>query len=284
VSNFYSNLCKWNVSGTSTTAPNFTITGFSDFGYSIINKLGTRMTGTAISLRDNSQITSMIISGFSEAWNFIADIYSVSKIGTASARTRIFFKECNNIFTTASYNAYAGICFNMEILVSYKCYYLFYNRGLAPIRCNITTVYNYTPFVNYYNPSSIVKSFVNAQIGTFISIPNIYPEYQQKQSVTLANNSTDSISIADLSYNRFVELKVNMVRGTDYQTKTLKLLNTGTTFNFVQLSDSIQMGDLGVRFDGVYQSGTSNILKLKWRTTNTGDAATLVYDAYRQNF
>lgn len=193
------------------------------------------------------------------------------------------FKNCQTVFgkTSASAN-------NLEIYYRYgdlyteSCDYLLINDN-GPIRFDVKNLYG-TLNNGYINTSSLSTSFINLQIGQIINIPGIYPEYQQRQSVTLANNSTDSISIADLTYNRTIELKINLVRGTDYQTKTLKLLNTGSTYNFVQLGDSIQTGDLGVRFDGVYRSGSSNTLKLRWHTTNTGAAATLTYDAYRQNF
>jgi hypothetical protein len=244
----------------------------------IFYNTGTRKTtGYGISVRDLSQLTACIFSGFLHAFEFLNPINS--PMGAQSGA--VFFKD-NGICYSNGLNYGCSITANTDQIVVYNSDYMFRTYS-ANSGINFTTNQLFGN-ITIFDPNSLVKSAVNPSNGTVITGLVLYPEYQQKQTTTLANNSTDSISIADKSYNRSVELKLNIVRGTGYQSKTIKLLNTGTTFNMVQLPDSIQTGDLGVRFDGVYQSGNSNTLKLKWRTTSTGTNATVTYDAYRQNY
>jgi len=110
-----------------------------------------------------------------------------------------------------------------------------------------------------------------------------FPEYEVRNVFSLGNNTTDSLSIADKTYNRSIEIKYTITRGTAYRSGTLKILNTGTALLF-DPGDYIQTMDLGVTFNGAYYSGHSNTIKLKWTTTNTGNAATISYDAFRQNY
>ncbi len=272
---------KFKVRSNSATIANLVMNS-CDFNYCTVYNYGTRKTvGTGISLRDNSTLFSNgIISGFLTAVDYIADLLIIFKAGAQAS----FFKENTNILSNAS-NTSAGISFNTNTLCSYKNNYLIYNQNAtSPVRFYVKTLYHYgATVITNYNPSSAIKCFTNLELGTFISIPNTYSEYQQKQSVTLADNSTDSIPIADLTYNRAIELKYTIQRGTNYRTGTCKILNTGTVYLF-DPGDFIESADVGVTLDGVYQSGSSNIIKLKWTTTNTGTACTFTYDAYRQNF
>jgi len=246
--------------------------------FSIFYKTGTRKVGDGVGLRDNSPITMSIISGFL----YGIDLLSGVPTSTLNTPSITMFKDCENCLVNIS-NTGAPIVWNIANLSLYNCNYLFYNTNKnTSVKFNTSTLYGY-PTSAIYNPSSADKSFVNLTNGTCITGLGVYPEYQQNQSVTLENNSTDSISIGDKSYNRSIEIKYNITRGTDYRTGTLKILNTGTLLLF-DPGDYIQTADLGVTFNGAYYSGGSNTIKLKLTTTNTGTAATLQYDANRQNY
>jgi hypothetical protein len=119
---------------------------------------------------------------------------------------------------------------------------------------------------------------ISDSIDNFVK-KNAIPQY----SSILANNSTDSISIGDMSYNRTIDIKYIIQRGTDYRYGTFKVLNTGTSILF-DPGDYFPATDIGVTLNGAYQSGSSNIIKLKWTTTDTGTAATFIYDVTRQNY
>lgn len=191
--------------------------------------------------------------------------------------------NCTNLVEQYSATSYGAVNLtSSKIIVDSVDYLLFTKANL--FTCTLIA-YNNTGNVrlSLFNPSSVAKDLVSIHKGTDVYWPNTYPEIQQKITFTLANNSTDSISIADKSYNRAIELKYTITRGSDYRTGTLKVLNTGTSLLF-DPGDYIETSDIGVTFNGSYYSGSSNIIKLKWTTTNTGTAATIVYDAYRQNY
>lgn len=149
-------------------------------------------------------------------------------------------------------------------------------------RVNFKVKELYGTYANLFNPLSD-KILVNTEKSISISIPGTYPEYQQNQSTTLANNSTDSISIANISYNRSINIDYTITRNGQYRTGSMKVLNTGSTYLF-DPGDYIESADVGVTFQGVFKSGNSNTLKLKWTTTNTGQNAIIQCDYRRQNF
>jgi hypothetical protein len=99
----------------------------------------------------------------------------------------------------------------------------------------------------------------------------------------LVNNTTDSISIGDKSYNRTIELKYTALRGSTYRTGTLKVLNTGSSLLF-DPGNYFPVTDIGLTFTGAYYSGSSNTIKLKYTVDNSGGNVTLTYDAFRQNY
>ena len=127
------------------------------------------------------------------------------------------------------------------------------------------------------------NEFTNPTGNKNISFPYSFPEYQQRVVSTIANNSTDSISIANLSYNRSINIDYTITRNGQYRRGSMIVLNTGSAYILDQ-GDFIESADVGLTFNGVYRSGTSNTLKLKWTSTNTGYAGSIQIDYRRQNF
>jgi hypothetical protein len=187
-------------------------------------------------------------------------------------------RKCNNAFGSHLYGS-PNPFVNFTIYLD-SVNYLFNFAYNLPVNLFKFTLYG-TPLLGTWNPSSTFKYFYGPNAD--IRYNGIYPEQELKLSSTLVNNSTDSISIGDKSYNRSIEIKYNITRGTDYRTGTLKILNTGTVLLF-DPGDYFPPTDIGVTFDGAYYSGSSNTIKLKWSTSNTGTAATITYDAFRQNY
>lgn len=207
--------------------------------------------------------------------------YGINK-GTASivsVSSSIMFRKCNNVFNVSTIGSYNSMV-NLPIYLDSTSYLFNFttNIQVGQIRMTLTG----SPTSGIWNSSSTIKYLYGPNAD--IRFTGAYPEQDLKLSATLANNSTDSISIGDKSYNRSIEIKTNITRGTDYQYKRIIILNTGTALTMVQQPDSIQTADLGVRIDGVYYSGNSNTIKLKWHTTDTGSSSTFTYDAIRQNY
>jgi hypothetical protein len=219
------------------------------------------------------------VSGFKTAFsNYSEDTYSQNL-------DYLKVSNCTELYEQTTYglrnsNIYASILYldNVDYLILTR-------YANLPLKMSFPTVYN-SPNLGIFHSSSVCKDIVNPTKGTQIYFPVSYPENEQAVSISLANNATDSIFIGNKSYNRTIELKANITRGTNYQYKRITILNSGTTLTMIQQPDSIQTADLGVRIDGVYYSGTATtaVIKLKWHTTNTGTAATFKYDAIRQNY
>lgn len=136
-------------------------------------------------------------------------------------------------------------------------------------------------WTNVFNSASLYKNKFKIP-GLDINIPGTYPEIEIDKTYTLTNNATDSISIADLTYNRIIAIDYTITRGTSFSTGTIKVLNKNAAYD-IDISTPIG-DDVGVTFNGVYKSGATNILKLKWTTTNTGTNATISMDLRRQNY
>lgn len=200
----------------------------------------------------------------------------------------IYIKNCQNVFRS-------GVSFPMNLN------YSFYNA--AGLYCNLSNntnllycdkvpgiinlkLYSSTGFTNIWNSSSVYKKYNVPSDGVSIQIPYLYTENENNAAISLANNSTDSITIGVKLYNRIIELNYNITRGTTYKSQKLRIINTGTILKLDSLS-SITIGDdCGVTIDGAYYSSANpgNLIKLKWTTTNTGTSATFKYDAIRQNY
>jgi hypothetical protein len=140
-----------------------------------------------------------------------------------------------------------------------------------------------TPNLGFVDPASLYKGFINNEIGQRILIPGTYPEVSVNKGSTLLNNTTDSISIGDKSYNRTIELKYTALRGSTYRKGTLEVINTGSGLVF-NPGSYFPVTDIGLTFTGAYYSGSSNTIKLKYTVDNTGGNVTFTYDAFRQNY
>jgi hypothetical protein len=197
--------------------------------------------------------------------------------------TTNFFKNVVSIFTITT-------AFDVKYILYVSNYLYFENcTNLFDIVNKNNSIEWYQPYTlvgvtNVFSTASISKEFYCPSKKTYIYIKGTYPEYEQKQSYTLANNSTDSVSIADLTYNRTITINYNIVRNGVYRAGTMKVLNDGTNYYFDPGEFFPAANDLGIVFNGVYRSGSSNTLKLKWTTSNTGYAATMIIDYNRQNF
>jgi hypothetical protein len=206
------------------------------------------------------------------------DISPSLSIGSIKATTENLITTWTNSTTFSS-----KYDINLDKVVLDTTMSLFYGYTTNPIYFSINSITTNSNSYSVFNTSSLIKSFINLSKGYSILIPNTYPEIQQNNSYTLADNSTDSISIADLSYNRTIELSYNITRNSVIRTGRIKITNTGSSYT-IDKDEYSEPSDIGVTFNGVYKSGTSNILKLKYTTTSTGYSGTMVYDAYRQNF
>jgi hypothetical protein len=217
------------------------------------------------------------LSGFNYAFaNSNASILDQSSQGAP-----IKITNCSNVIKCTSPST-SQLNMNISTLVLDSVDYFLYKTIEAPIKFTVSTLYGNVR-LGLFNTSSTIKKITDIGTGSYINCPGIYSEYQQKISANLLNNSTDSISIGDKSYNRSIELTYNIVRGANYRSGKLKILNTGSALLF-DPGDYIEIADIGVTLNGAYYSGSSNTIKLKWTTTNTGTAATFTYDAIRQNY
>lgn len=246
--------------------------------FSVINNLGTRKSTTnGIGIKAYFQMSAGIISGFKNAFSQ----YNNLTWGSSLMPNQIGIKDATNAFDNST-NVSAVLSFNCPSLSLYNVDYLFNSaNSSSAVQFQIQSLTG--KYGSLFNPASLYKDIVNPTLGGFITGLNVYPEIEQKKVVSLANNSTDSLSIGDKSYNRSIELKYTITRGTNYRTGTLKILSTGTALLF-DPGDYIETADVGVTFSGAYFSGNSNTIKLKWTTTDTGTPATIQYDAFRQNY
>jgi hypothetical protein len=235
------------------------------------------------SIRGNQYIESAIFRNFDVA---IVG-YGSGKVFNTLTGTILKIMDCNTAFGHQSARP-MSIDAEFSSVVVLKNVKYFIEPYASNIRISLIGALNGAPTIQFVNTAGIFKSQTFKVLdGSFcLNIPNVYPEYQQALSSTLANNATDSVSVGNKSYSRTIELKANITRGTNYQYKRITILNSGTALTIVQQPDSLQTADLGVRIDGAYYSGTSAaaVIKLKWHTTNTGTAATFKYDAIRQNY
>jgi len=244
--------------------------------YGVIkNKAATKTIG--LRWMDYCQMSDLIFSNYNVAINYIGDVGIVPK----TTGIHFLFKNCdiafsNKITSSGTINAEVN-----DISLKNTKYLLRNYSTSSPIKLVSQTITG--AYTSIYDPASLTKDLSNPGVGTYINIPNIYPEYQQRIPFTLTNNATDSISIGDLSYNRSIDIDYNIVRGTTYSHGSMKILNTGTAY-LIDPGDLIQSASTGVTFNGVYRSGVSNTLKLGYTTTNTGTAATMTCDFKRQNY
>jgi len=245
----------------------------------VINNKGTRKTtGEGLNIKTPCQISSMMISGYLRAIGSYGDMNNYK----AASATWFIIKDCGSAFSNLSFPS-SNLNFACNPLALYKVDNIVYASGITSANLSFTTLQNIGSY-NYFHTSSSLKSFVKPEWGVNIYIPNTYPEYSQNNSYTLADNSTDSISIADLTYNRTVTIDYNIVRNGVYRAGTMKVLNDGTNYYFDPGDFFPAANDLGITFNGVYKSGSTNTLKLKWTTTSTGFAGTMKVDYKRQNF
>jgi hypothetical protein len=259
---------------------------FCVFGYGELYVYYCLIKNTNVTRYLNGAFDMPNISG-SNLWvsGFKSAIRATSKDAYTSGLYFLKVSNCTNIFENSTSSNYK-LFMNVTALYIDNVDYFIYSRYSA-INASIIfqNVYNNLN-LGLFNSSSLSRDLVNPQKGTQIYFPGSYPEIQEKISSTLANNSTDSISIGQKDYNRSIEIKYNITRGTSYKTQTLRILNTGTALQLDSLASSTIGGNPGVTFNGVYYSGTATtaVIKLKWTTTNTGTAATMKWDAWRQNY
>lgn len=247
-------------------------------GASIIYTGTAKTTGTGLGIRGYpgiSAYSNIIISNYALGLHCSALPPSTGITGA----NNIYFKNCGTCISNIG-NPGAPIDLSFfNNIYTVNSDYLIRTYSNSKVVVNSATSLN----LPVYHPSSLNKSFTNIYSMTSVNVPGIYSEYQQNQNTTLTNNSTDSISIADLSYNRSINIDYTITRNGQYRTGSMKVLNTGTTYLF-DPGDYIESADVGVTFQGVYRSGNSNTLKLKWTTTNTGQNASIQCDYRRQNF
>jgi len=260
--------------------------------YAIIATNGTNILLQSVIYRKTNRKTlgnGFYYSGtvFSSALIVSGYLYGISYSQSMNIPGRLnpsefLFKDCgnayaNNVNTAAIIqhdNSKTGLLFTD---------YLFYTfSATTPVRFS-TASYVTNKLVSIYNPSSLYKSFVREDLGGYINGLGLYTEVQRKLSATLVNNTTDSISIADKTYNRTIELKYTALRGSTYRKGTLEVINTGSGLVF-NPGSYFPVTDIGLTFTGAYYSGSSNIIKLKYTVDNSGGNVTLTYDAFRQNY
>jgi hypothetical protein len=85
----------------------------------------------------------------------------------------------------------------------------------------------------------LVNGYVNISKNSTINLPGIYSEYLGKTSATLANNSSGSIQVGDITQNKSVFIKYTITRSTSVEQGTIIFDSVSdTTF---QLSASLMI-------------------------------------------
>ncbi len=137
-------------------------------------------------------------------------------------------------------------------------------------------------FTNIYGslPTNLVKSvstgyvFVDPKNDIHISLPGIYGEYESEVSANLADNSTGTISVGDITQNKAVWIDYQILRSTSVEQGTVMMTNKSGT----DIVDNDEFDDTGVTFS---KSLVGNVITLGWATSSTGAAATFKYTIRR---
>lgn len=253
--------------------------GTNEISASIIYKKNTRKTvGNGIYHNRPCVYSPIIISGFLYGFTFA----NSNDIPPYSSANNILIKDCTNALANNLISDAIITSTSEKISTLFTDYLLYTFASNVPVRFS-TTSFLTNKLISIYNPSSLYKSFVREDLGGYINGLGLYTEVQRKLTATLVNNTTDSISIGDKSYNRTIELKYTALRGSTYRKGTLEIINTGSGLTF-NPGSYFPVTDIGLTFTGAYYSGSSNTIKLKYTVDNSGGNVTLTYDAFRQNY
>ena len=179
--------------------------------------------------------------------------------------TRITNNQFNAIYAE-------GIVFNSELNAS--GYNIFYNVGNE---YDDEPVYNCISFLNTVNVSigdmfSRLSSngYVPQVSGSELALGNSTTVYGKK--ITLPNNTTNIAFRLDTTVAKSFKIDYSIIRDTAYRNGTL-WVNNGTTVNYSD--DYNENEDSGITLSAAL--GTSPLINVNYKATNTGLGATMRY-------
>ncbi len=233
----------------------------------VIVKSGT-LGGVGITAPSNEVTIGLLTDGGVYLYNFSTGLQIRDSVVPARTGTAAFvFDNCTSAIAFSN---------NVNIYISNPCYV--YNTVTNLLNNYETLVGNYhvdilsyfgTP-TNLLSAGALVNGYVNISKNSTINLPGIYSEYLGKTSATLANNSSGSIQVGDITQNKSVFIKYTITRSTSVEQGTIIFDSVSDT----NISIVSEFDDCGVTF-GKQISG--NAMNLTWATTNTGSAATFSY-------